>query len=198
MTAKDDVRKIISSILLSGGVGIFPTDTLYGVVGSALNKKTVERIYKLRKRDLKKPMIILISSLKDLEIFGLKITSEQKKILKEIWPGKISVILDCPLKKFSYLHRGTKTLALRLPKDKWLVNFLKKTGPLVAPSANISGEKPAGTFAETKKYFGEKVDFYIDKGKIKSKPSTLIKLDENGKIKVLRQGSVKIYPHTNS
>jgi L-threonylcarbamoyladenylate synthase len=192
MMEKNSGEKVIIAILLSGGIGILPTDTLYGVVGSALSRKTVERIYELRKRNLKKPMIVLISSFDDLKIFGIKIDSKQKKILKNIWPEKVSVVLDCPLKKMEYLHRGTKTLALRFPKDKWLINFLKKTGPLIATSANLAGQTPAKTFAEAKKYFGEKVDFYVDKGKLKSTHSTLIKISKNGEIEILRQGAIKI------
>ena len=192
MNEKNNGEKIIISILLSGGIGVFPTDTLYGVVGNALNKKTIKRIYELRKRDLKKPMIILISSLNDLKIFGIKLNEKQKNVLKNIWPGKVSVVLDCPLEKFRYIHRGMKTLALRFPKDENLIKIFKKTGPLVAPSANIVGDKPAQTYKEAKKYFGDKVDFYVDKGKLKSKPSTLIQLSKNGEIKILRQGAVKM------
>jgi L-threonylcarbamoyladenylate synthase len=189
-----DIKKIIVPILSSGGIGIFPTDTLYGLVGSALNKKAVERIYKLRKRDLKKPMIVLIPSISDLKIFGVKISSQQKKMLEKLWPGKISVVLDCSLKKIKYLHRGTKTLAFRLPKEKWLLNFLEKNGPLVAPSANIAGNKPSETCREAKKYFGDKIDFYVGKGKLKSKPSTLVRLFKDGQIKILRQGAKEIDP----
>ena len=192
MTEKNSGEKIIVSILLSGGIGVFPTDTLYGVIGSAFKKETVERIYKLRKRDFKKPMIILISSLNDLKIFDIKLNKKQKDILKNLWPGKISIVLDCPLKKFSYLHRGMKTLALRFPKSKQLINILKKTGPLIATSANIAGKKPATSFIEAKKYFKDKVDFYVDAGKLKSKPSTLVRLDRNGDITVLRQGAMKV------
>ena len=191
---RKNIEKNIVPILLSGGIGVFPTDTIYGVIGSALNKKTVERIYKLRKRELKKPMIILISSLNDLRIFGIKLNAKQRNVLVKLWPGKVSIIFDCKSKKMSYLHRGTKTLALRLPKDENLVKILKKTGPLMAPSANLVGEKPAETFGEAKKYFGEKVDFYVDCGKLKSMHSTLVKLDKNGKVKILRQGAVKIKP----
>ena len=192
MTEKNSGEKIIVSILLSGGIGVFPTDTLYGVIGSAFKKETVERIYKLRKRDFKKPMIILISSLNDLKIFDIKLNKKQKDILKNLWPGKISIVLDCPLKKFSYLHRGMKTLALRFPKSKQLINILKKTGPLIATSANIAGKKPATSFIEAKKYFKDKVDFYVDSGKLKSTHSTLIKFDALGNIIILREGAVKV------
>lgn len=187
-----NIEKIIGPILLASGIGVFPTDTIYGVIGSALQKETVERIYKLRKREFKKPMIILISSMSDLRLFGIKLNLKQKNILAKLWPGKVSIIFDCKSKKFSYLHRGTFSLALRLPKDKNLVKILKKTGPLVAPSANLAGDKPAETFGEAKKYFENQVDFYVDHGKLQSMHSTLVKIDAFGNIVVLREGAVNI------
>jgi L-threonylcarbamoyladenylate synthase len=187
-----EIQKIIVPILKWGGIGVIPTDTLYGVVGSALDKKTVELIYELRKRDLDKPMIILISSLADLKKFGIVLNSAQKKMLGKIWPGKVSVVLECKNKKFEYLHRGKKTLAFRFPNDAELVKLLKKVGPLVAPSANPAGEKSAVTYKEAKKYFGEEVDFYVDFGKLRSKPSTLVKMDKEGKLVIIREGAVKI------
>jgi L-threonylcarbamoyladenylate synthase len=187
-TAFEEVEKI----LRSGGVGIFPTDTLYGFVGSALKKATVERIYSLRKREKDKPMIVLISSLKELETFGIYLTMEQEKLLKKYWPGKVSVVLECKKKKWQHLHRGKNSIAFRFSDDKNLLEILKKVGPLVAPSANIAGEKPAESIGQAQAYFGDEVDFYVDCGKLKSKPSTLISLDEKGKIKVLRKGAVRI------
>jgi L-threonylcarbamoyladenylate synthase len=177
----------VALLLKEGAIGVIPTDTLYGICGSVQNKKTVEKIYKLRKRKLKKPMIILISSLNDLKIFKIKLKNWQKKFLKKIWPGKISVILKCPLKKFEYLHRGTNTLAFRVPKSKELLKILKISGPLVAPSANWEGQKPASKISEAKKYFGKNV-FYWNKGEIKGKSSTLIDLRKK-QIKILRLGA---------
>ena len=185
-------EKDIISILQSGGVGVLPTDTLYGLVGSALQEEPVEKIYALRKRYLNSPMIILISSVDDLKLFGIKINLAQRKVIEDLWPGRISFVLDCPLKKFEYLHRGGQTLAFRLPKYKWLTDILKKTGPLVAPSANISGEKPAETLGEAEKYFANKVDFYADGGKLESEPSTLVRLDKKGKLEILREGAVDV------
>ena len=184
---KTGILKVINlvDLLAHGGVGVVPTDTIYGIVGSALDKKAVERIYRMRKRNPKKPMIILIGGIDDLKLFGVKIDRGTEKILNGVWPGKVSVILPCPSRKFSYLHRGIKTLAFRLPKKSWLRKFLRKTGPLVAPSANFEGEPPAKTIAEARKYFEDKVDFYGDSGRLDLKPSKLIKI-EDGKIAVIR------------
>ncbi|MBI2591280.1 MAG: threonylcarbamoyl-AMP synthase [Candidatus Brennerbacteria bacterium] len=184
----DSGIKNIIKILKNNGIGVLPTDTIYGLVGSVLSKKAVEKIYKLRRRNLKKPMIILIGSIKDLKIFKIKLKRPTQKILQKIWPGKISVILPCPKKEFSYLHRGKKSLAFRLPKKQSLIKLLEKTGPLVAPSANPENEKPAQTISQVKKYFGDEIDFYLNNGKLNSKPSTLIAL-KNGRIFIKRKGA---------
>ncbi len=107
-------------------------------------------------------------------------------MIKKFWPGPVSLIFDCKSKKFEYLHRGKKSLAFRLPKPKWLRNLLEKTGPLVAPSANLAGKRPARTIREARKYFGLNVDFYFDAGKIEGKPSTIIDIRKR-EIKILRK-----------
>jgi len=176
-----NVLKETGKEIKSGKIGVIPTDTIYGIVCSAFDKKSVEKIYELRKRDLKKPMIVLISSLKDLKLFGIEI---DKKTADKYWPGKTSIIL--PVKKFEYLHRGKKSLAFRLPDDSNLIQILKVSGPIVAPSANIEGKEPATTIEEAKEYFGEKINFYLSAGKLKSKPSKIISLLK-GKVEVVRK-----------
>ena len=167
----------IANILKNGGIGVMPTDTIYGIVGSAFNPQTVEKIYTLRKRSKNKPFIILISSLDDLKKFDIKLTGRQRNFLKKIWPNPVSVVLP----------RGKNSLAFRMPKKEKLLELLREVGPLVAPSANIEGQKPAQTLDEAKKYFGDQVDFYIDGGELIAKPSALIELASSG-IKVLRPG----------
>ncbi|MEK7219418.1 MAG: L-threonylcarbamoyladenylate synthase [Patescibacteria group bacterium] len=180
-------------VLKDGGVAVMPTDTLYGIVGRAQDSSTVERIYKIRKRSPEKPCIILIGDISDLEKFSVNISPEQKVLLQEYWSsGSVSIILDCTDEKFSYLHRGTHTLAFRLPMQAGLpVNtdlqkLLQETGPLIAPSANPEGLIPAQNIEEAKNYFGDSVDVYIDGGKIIGKASKIIKLHKDGSIDMLR------------
>lgn len=178
-------------IIKKEGVGVLPTDTLYGVVGSAFFKKAVARIYKLRKRNPKKPLVILIHALADLGLFGVAPDAKDKKILRSLWPGKVSIIIPCRRKKFAYLHRGTDALAFRVPASSTLRRLLKKTGPLVAPSANREGELPAQTIVQARRYFSDTIDFYVDCGRLASQPSTLVAL-ENGRISVVRKGAFKL------
>lgn len=183
----------ITNIIRKGGVVIIPTDTLYGVLGNALNKKTVERIYRIRGRDKDKPCIVLISSFKDLNRFSVLLTKDQKRFLENIWPDKVSVILKVKLAKWNYLHRGKKSIAFRMvsPKNKNLFNLINKTGPLIAPSANPQGQIPALTKRQARKYFGDDVDAYVCGGTRNSPPSTLIEYKDD-KWVVLRQGAVQI------
>jgi L-threonylcarbamoyladenylate synthase len=205
-------------LLKEGAIGVIPTDTIYGICTSAFNRKSVEKVYKLRKRNPKKPCIILISSFDDLEKFNVSLNFWQRKILEKLWPGKVSVVLSPRINadttlinadnksnryqrssalnqrssalnqcsSVEYLHRGTNSLSFRLVKDKLILNILKISGPLIAPSANWEGYEPAKNIKEAKRYFGNKV-FYLDRGNLISKPSTLIDLREK-KIKILREG----------
>lgn len=188
-----DSEQIIK-LLKIGKIGVVPTDTIYGIVGSALNPGVVEDIYRLRNRNRNKPFIILISDLNDLNHFNIVITKEQKKFLKKNWPNPLSIVLPCLPEKFKYLHRNKKSLAFRMPKNEILLSLLRRVGPLVAPSANLEKNRPAETINEAKKYFGDKILFYVDEGKLKSKPSTIIQLYEDGARIVLREGSYKEKP----
>jgi L-threonylcarbamoyladenylate synthase len=184
-------KEEVIKILKSGGIGIIPTDTLYGLVGQALDKSAVERIHKVRQRRPDKPSIILIGLIDDLKLFGIELTEKENVFLEKYWPGELSVVLPCKLTKFKYLHRDTNTLAFRLPAKKSLLEILHQTGPLVAPSANPEGQKPADNLLEASEYFGSNVDFYYGRGDLTGLPSTLVKL-ENARIEILRQGVVKV------
>lgn len=171
--------------LLNKKIGVILTDTIYGIVGLALDKEVVERIYRVKERNFKKPMIILISSIDDLSnIFGIDLSEKCLNILKEFWPGNVSIILPC--KKFEHLHRGLNSLAFRLPNKKELISLIKEVGPIVATSANKEGIKPAENIEEAKEYFGNKVDFYIDGGESYQNPSILVKLKNENELEILR------------
>jgi L-threonylcarbamoyladenylate synthase len=189
---KDYTR--IAEIIKKGGVGVFPTDTLYGLVGSALVPQAVEKIYEIKGREETKPFIVLISNLSDLKAFGITLTDSQKDFLHKVWPGEVSVILPIVEdlhENLKYLHRGAGTLAFRCPNRLETVSLLSYTGPLVAPSTNPAGAKPAETIEEAWNYFSNKIHFYEDIGTLQAPASTLVDLTGN-EIKILRQGRVTI------
>lgn len=189
---KKDWKKA-EEILKKGGLIVLPTDTLYGLVASAYDKKAIDKIYRIKERDKSKPLITLIHSQDDLKKFGIKVSKNQAKFLEKIWPGQVSILLSSKTSKFKYIHRGTKEIAFRMigEKNKNLFDLIKKVGPIVAPSANKESFTPAETIKEAKGYFGDEVDLYINGGKRMGEPSTLVRVNGNS-IDILRQGKVKI------
>ncbi len=164
-------------------IGVILTDTIYGIVGLALDEEVVERIYKIKNRNLKKPFIVLISSFEDLKnIF--EIDNSYFNILKEFWPGTTSVILPC--KKFPHLHRGLNSIAFRIPQKKELISLIEEVGPIIATSVNKEGIKPAKNINEAEKYFGNEIDFYVDSGECYAEPSLLINFKNKNELEVVR------------
>lgn len=182
--------------LLENKVVVMPTDTIYGMVGRAQSENTVTRIYEIRKRDEHKPCIILIGDAGELAKFSIILSDEQKKVIQKYWsfdpagdfqPGPTSIVLDCLDETLAYLHRGTKTLAFRMPAPEGLRELLLKVGPLIAPSANTEKFPSSENISDAKGYFGDLVDLYVDGGPIISKASKVIKLHKDGSIDILRE-----------
>ena len=182
---EESEARSIADILMQGGVGVIPTDTLYGLVGSALIPEAVDRIYDLKHRDSKKPLIVLISDLVQLEQFGIELSQGLLVQLGAYWPGPYTIILPTLDDQFEYLSRGTDTIAFRLPSNEELCALISEVGPLVAPSANTEGVPPATTVEQAQKYFGTDVEFYIDGGELDNKASTILRLDGDA-VEVIR------------
>lgn len=170
-------------VLTSGGVGVIRTDTLYGLVASANDERAVERVFMIKNRDPSKSCIILIDSLDSA--YG--ITNDLGFDIESHTQKPTSFLLDgtgAP----SWLLRSNSELAYRVPANADLRALLAKTGPLVAPSANPEGLKPARSIEEAKHYFGNAVDIYVDGGIVPSdmEPSRLVRIHNDGREERLR------------
>ena len=145
--------------ILNGGVGVLPTDTLYGLVAKANNADAVSRLYKLKDRE-NKPGTVIAQNIDQLVELGLK--RRYLQAVNKYWPGSVSVVIPTG-PNLPYLHQGKFSLAVRIPNDPNLTKLLSVTGPLLTTSANAPGKPPATNIDEAKQYFGNKVDFWISK-----------------------------------
>ena len=166
------------SILKKGGVIICPTDTVYGFLADAKNKKAVEKVYKIKNRSKSKPLPVFVKDMKMAEKIA-RIDKNHAKTFKEFWPGKYTFVLK---QKSGVKLYGVdkKTIAIRIPKYKLLNNLLKKINkPLVQTSVNISSELPMNKIKDIieKFKYSTEVDLIIDAGNLpKSKSSKIIDL----------------------
>lgn len=173
-----------------GGVVVIPTDTMYGLVARASDKQAVGRVYRIRGRAPEKPCIVLVAARWQITDSSLW-TLAHKELADTYWPGALSLVAPTATTQ-EYLHRGTHTLAYRMPDRDDLRRLLTHTGPLIAPSANPETKPPATTIQEAQAYFGDAVDGYVDDGTLSGDaPSTVAGIID-GKFHIFRQGVLHI------
>ena len=187
-------RNKAKKILKKNKVISVPTETVYGLAGNAYSDKSIKRIYKLKKRPKKNPLIIHYYSLNDLKK-DVYFDNKFLKLYKNFSPGPLTYILKKrDGSKISHLANARlNTIAVRFPKNKIIRSLLKKLNfPLAMPSANIStGVSPTNSF-DVLDEFGDKIKFILDGGKSKiGLESTVVNL--HGHIKILRPGAISKY-----
>ena len=179
-----NVDEIVTA-LKGGAVLVMSTDTVYGLVCDATNKKAVGKIYKIKERPKANPVPIFVKDIAFAKKIAL-IDADQEKLLDEKWPGEYTFVLPRQGKLKIY---GVKkdTIALRIPKYEFLNVLLDKIDrPLAQTSANISGKSVGANVKEIlHQFLGQKYqpDILIDAGDLSnSNPSTIIDLTNNNKI----------------
>lgn len=178
----------LTRLLQSGSIGIIPTDTVYGLVCSAFNERAVKRLYALKHRE-HKPGTIIAANIDQLVDLGIK--ARYLKAVEQFWPNPLSIIIPTGF-DLQYLHLGEQSLAIRIPKDPKILEFVGKTGSLLTTSANPPKEPVATTLEDARKYFGGSIDFYVDGGNLSDHvPSTIIRVIDDA-IEILREGGVNI------
>ncbi len=184
VTSTDQAIKI----LLKSGVGVMPTDTVYGLTARAADPIAVGRLYSLKNRD-HKPGTVIAASVEQLVELG--IPRRYLTAVQHLWPNSLSV--EIPLgERLTYLHQDTGRQGYRVVADKNVRAILEQTGPLVTSSANKPGEPGSTDIQQAIDYFGDDVDFYVDGGDLSGRaPSTIVRVVDDA-IEVIREGAVKI------
>ena len=193
---EDNFYEIINEgarVVLSGGLVVFPTETVYGVGCSASNEKAVARIYRVKRRDRDKPLALLLADIEEVEILARDIPSYAKELMNRYCPGPITLIFTASENVPAFLRNESNTIGLRIPDNKVSLELIRSIGsPLAATSANVSGSTSPSTAREAMVEIGEEVDMIIDGGNTPLKlPSTVVDVTGERPI-VLRQGIVKI------
>ncbi|MEM0518384.1 L-threonylcarbamoyladenylate synthase [Aequorivita flava] len=176
-------------ILKKGGLILYPTDTVWGIGCDATNSEAVERIFQLKKRSDKKSLICLVSDFRMLNEYIENVPEVAYDILKYA-KKPTTIIYDDPIRVAENLIAEDNSLAVRVPKDDFCKTLIKKLRhPLVSTSANISGTNTPQSFKEIDPLILEGVDYVVNlhHEKKSGKPSAIIKLKNDGSVKVIRK-----------
>lgn len=179
---------MIAEYFKQGKVIAYPTDTIYGLGCLATDKKAIKRIYRIKKRNKKNPLLILASSFGMVRKYCF-LSMAQERFLKNKWPGPVSVVLRAKSLLPKELTGGKGSIAVRMPKNNFLIKTIRRVGaPIVSTSLNISGKKNIIKPDNLENYFEtRKPDLIINAGELKSKPSRLVDIRDINNIKILRK-----------
>lgn len=181
----------IGEEIKNGKIVIFPTETVYGIGTNALDEKACARIFNIKGRSTGKALIVLVSNYEMLENIAMEINQTEKKLMEKFWPGALTIILKKKDIIPDIVTGGGKDVGVRMTSGGVARLLIEKSKvPIVAPSANLSGEQTGVSPKVIMKKLGDKVDYVIDIGDIKSDlTSTIVKVEDN-KIRILREGKI--------
>ncbi len=180
----------ISDILKSGGVVIFPTETVYGIGADPSNREAIKKLYNIKKRDRKKPLTLHIATLSDIYKFSY-VDGRFKPIIERFLPGPLTVVFPKKRNIPRYVVAGKKKVGFRFPKCPVALEIIRYYGyPIAATSVNISGMPPINDISKIKTLFGDKVDYIVkDVCELSKISSTVVDFTVKP-FKLLREGEI--------
>lgn len=182
-------KAAVAKILAAGGAVVLPTETVYGLFAKALNQQAVERVYDLKQRPLDKAMNLNVASLEDILAYSKDQPVYLAKLYQAFLPGPLTIILKANDKVPSWVNSGLSTVGFRLPDHPLTRELIREYGPLIGPSANLSGRGSGTNFKDIIEQLGHQVIGIADDPAIQGLDSTILDLSGDRAI-ILRQGTI--------
>ncbi|MBE3126431.1 MAG: threonylcarbamoyl-AMP synthase [Acidobacteria bacterium] len=186
-----DPVRAIAAALLEDAVAAYPTETFYALGAAAFSRGAVEKVYRLKRRDMGKPLSVVVSDLDMVREISAPLPPSFRALAGEFWPGPLTLVLLAAARLPDFMLGPGRTIAVRIPPLPWLRALVREIGePLTATSANLSGEKELADPAEVAAVFRGKVDVIVDGGPAPGgAPSTIVDLT-SPEPRILRPGKI--------
>ena len=179
-----------ATIVRSGGLVIYPTDTVYGLGCDPFNENAVARLSSVKKRT-KNNLPVLVSNLEKARLLG-DFRENLDLPIARFWPGPLTIVVPCKISLPFQVIGQDRTIGLRIPRREDTLDLISKSGGfLVGTSANISGTEPLRNTEDATAMFDGEVDIILDGGSVPTRiESTVVKQTDYG-IQLLREGAIK-------
>lgn len=177
-------------LLAHGGVVVYPTETLYGLGVDASNAAALHRLVQLKGREPGKPIAVLVADLGMVAHLAASIPVAAQRLMQRFWPGPLTVVLPARGDVAAVLTGGSGTIGVRLSSHPTATALVRGLGrPLTTPSANPAAAAPPRSLDVARRYFGTRVDAYLDGGLLTGEPpSTVVRVDRD--LQIVRQGAI--------
>ena len=179
----------IEKTLAAGGAVVLPTETVYGLFAQALNEEAVERVYELKRRPRDKALNLNVASLEEIYAFSKNQPTYLDQLYQAFLPGPLTIILQANDQVPTWINSGMDTVGFRIPKHLVTLDLIRKYGPLIGPSANLSGKVSGTSFQQIVMDFQEQVSGVEDDATLTGQDSTILDLSGE-KAHILRQGAI--------
>lgn len=182
-----------AEIIRDGGICLLPTDTVFGICCRIDKKESLERLFRIKKRDFSQAVPILVSSTEMVKEYANAFDEKIEKLMEDYWPGGLTIVLPCHKDKVLPLVRGDgDTVGFRIPDMLSTFQIIEKIGvPIVGTSANFHGKPSVTKFSDLDHKLVQLVDFVLEEDSLGGKPSTVVDCSEKP-WKILRQGAVEL------
>ncbi|MGG6831293.1 UNVERIFIED_CONTAM: threonylcarbamoyl-AMP synthase [Streptococcus canis] len=177
------------SIIEAGDALVLPTETVYGLFAKALDEKAVNAVYDLKQRPRDKAMNLNVADFNSILAFSKEQPGYLKKLYQAFLPGPLTIILKANDRVPYWINSGLPTVGFRLPSHPITAALIQKTGPLIGPSANLSGKSSGRVFDRIMRDFDFKVIGYADDPFLTGRDSTILDLSGERAV-ILRQGTI--------
>ena len=179
----------IEKNLAAGGAVVLPTETVYGLFAQALNEEAVERVYELKRRPSDKALNLNVASLEEIYNFSKNQPCYLDQLYQAFLPGPLTIILQANDRVPAWINSGMETVGFRIPNHPVTLDLIRKYGPLIGPSANLSGKASGTSFQQIMMDFQEEVSGVEDDAALTGQDSTILDLSGE-KVLILRQGAI--------
>jgi L-threonylcarbamoyladenylate synthase len=189
-TTIDNFAEAVTA-LRRGEVIVFPTETLYGLGADALNGAAVERVFELKGREPGKPIPLIVADRAMLGTVVATVPEAAEILIKRFWPGPLTLVLPAKRDLPPPLLNASGGIGVRVssgPIARRLVQSLLR--PLTATSANPAGMNPARTLEEARRYFGDRLEIFLDGGTLVSKSGSTVVEIAGEQVRLLREGEI--------
>ena len=184
-----DIDKIVE-VIDNGGLVITPTDTIYGIMGDALNEDVIRRVFEVKQRPYNKPLLLLMDSFEMVDNYTEELSEMEKKLVKRFWPGLVTFILKKNDNVSDLITSGSDTVGIRIPDNKDILEIISKLKrPVISTSANITGTEVITSTKLLEKDLIDNIDYIYDGGVVNDVSSTIVRVVDN-KVNILREGKL--------
>ncbi|MEM4728206.1 MAG: L-threonylcarbamoyladenylate synthase [Thermoplasmata archaeon] len=186
-----EVVELAAEIIRSGGLVVYPTDTLYGLGADALSSRAIGKVYEAKERPPDVPLPVAVS---DVEMMGrvAALTPWMTRVVEMVLPRPVTFLLPKKKRVPAMLTAGSSKIGVRIPNHIFALALLARTGPITTTSANLHEGHPPRTARSAIRQLGEAADLYVDCGRTSfGGPSTVIDISEGPEaVEVVRKGVV--------